>query len=91
MLTEYHHADSKDVFYGSGIARGIPQTLKTDIPELEAYAPILHNDNEQIQVLNNSGQVDKKFKETGVFATTPAFFKIQMNRTIPTMQRRIHI
>jgi ABC-type antimicrobial peptide transport system permease subunit len=76
MLTEYHHADSKDIFYGSGIARGIPQTLKTDIPEIEAYAPIMHNDNEQIQVLNNNGQVDKKFKETGVFATTPSFFKV---------------
>jgi putative ABC transport system permease protein len=76
MLTEYHHSDSKDVFYGTGIARGIPQTLKTDIPEIEAYAPILHNDNEQIQVLNKEGQVDKKFKETGVFATTPSFFKI---------------
>nr|WP_067061765.1 ABC transporter permease [Mucilaginibacter sp. L294] len=76
MLTEYHHADSKDVFYGSGIARGIPQTFKTDLPEIEAYAPILHNDNEQIQVLNANGQIDKKFKETGVFATTPSFFKI---------------
>jgi putative ABC transport system permease protein len=76
MLTEYHHADSKDIFYGSGIARGIPQTLKTDIPEIEAYAPILHNDNEQIQVLDNNGQINKKFKETGAFATTPAFFKI---------------
>jgi putative ABC transport system permease protein len=76
MLTEYHHADSKEIFYGSGIARGIPQTLKTDIPEIEAYAPILHNDNEQIQVLNSNGQIDKKFKETGVFATTPAFFKV---------------
>lgn len=76
MLTEYHHADSKDIFYGSGIARGIPQTLKTDIPEIEAYAPIMHNDNEQIQVLNKEGQIDKKFKETGVFATTPSFFKI---------------
>lgn len=76
ILTEYHHADSKDIFYGSGIARGIPQTLKTDIPEIEAYAPIMHNDNEQIQVLNKEGQIDKKFKETGVFATTPSFFKI---------------
>lgn len=76
LLTEYHHADSKDIFYGSGIARGIPQTLKTDIPEIEAYAPIMHNDNEQIQVLNKEGQIDKKFKETGVFATTPSFFKI---------------
>ncbi|MBB5395448.1 ABC transporter permease [Mucilaginibacter sp. AK015] len=76
MLTEYHHADSKDIFYGAGIARGIPQTLKTDIPELEAYAPIFHGYNEQIQVLNAAGQIEKKFKEDGVFATTPSFFKI---------------
>jgi putative ABC transport system permease protein len=76
MLTEYHHADSKDIFYGSGIAQGIPQTLKTDIPELEAYAPVFHGYNEQIQVLNAAGQIEKKFKEEGVFATTPSFFKI---------------
>jgi putative ABC transport system permease protein len=76
MLTEYHHADSKDIFYGSGIAQGIPQTLKTDIPEIEAYAPVFHGYNEQIQVLNAAGQIEKKFKEKGVFATTPSFFKI---------------
>jgi putative ABC transport system permease protein len=77
LLTEYHHADSKDIFYGSGIARAIPQSLKTDMPEIEQVAPIYHQNDEQLQVLNAEGQIEKKFKETeGVFATNPAFFKI---------------
>jgi putative ABC transport system permease protein len=76
LLTEYHHADSKDIFYGAGIARGIPQTFKTDIPELELYAPVFKGYKEQIQILNTAGQIVKKFKEDGVFATTPSFFEI---------------
>jgi ABC-type antimicrobial peptide transport system permease subunit len=77
LLTEYHHADSKDIFYGSGIPRAVPQSLKTDIPEIEQVAPIYHQNDEQLQVLNAEGQIEKKFKETeGVFATNPAFFKI---------------
>jgi putative ABC transport system permease protein len=40
LLTEYHHADSKDIFYGSGIPRAVPQSLKTDIPEIEQVAPV---------------------------------------------------
>jgi putative ABC transport system permease protein len=77
LLTEYHHADSKDIFYGSGILRAVPQALKTDIPEIEQTAPIYHQNDEQLQVLNAEGQIQKKFKETeGVFATNAAFFKI---------------
>jgi len=77
LITEYHHADTKDIFFGAGISPAIPQGVHTDIPTLEQIAPIFNNFDDQIQVLNAAGQVNKKFKETsGVFATTPSFFKI---------------
>jgi putative ABC transport system permease protein len=77
LITEYHHADTKDIFFGSGISPAVPQGVRTDIPTLQEIAPIFNNFDDQIQVLNAAGQVDKKFKETsGVFATTPSFFKI---------------
>ncbi|MBK0378644.1 ABC transporter permease [Mucilaginibacter segetis] len=77
LLTEYHHADSKDIFYGYGIARAVPRAIKNDIPEIEEIVPIYQQNDEQIQVLNGDGQIDKKFKEArGVVATTPAFFKV---------------
>ncbi|MDB5008714.1 MAG: transporter permease [Mucilaginibacter sp.] len=77
LLTEYHHSDSKDIFYGAGISTAIPQGVSTEIPEVQEVVPIFSQHDEQIQVLNAAGQTDKKFKETsGVFATTPAFFKL---------------
>jgi ABC-type antimicrobial peptide transport system permease subunit len=77
LLTEYHHSDTKDVFYGAGISPAIPQGVRVEIPEVEAVVPVYNNNNDQIQVLNAAGQTEKKFKETsGVFATTPAFFKL---------------
>ncbi|MBD1367048.1 ABC transporter permease [Mucilaginibacter sp. ZT4R22] len=77
LLTEYHHADSKDIFYGKGVSWAVPQFLKQYIPAVEEVAPVFNARQEQMQVLNAEGQVVKKFKETqGVFATTPAFFRI---------------
>jgi putative ABC transport system permease protein len=77
LLTEYHHADSKDIFYGKGVSWAVPQFLKQYVPAVEEVAPVFNARQEQMQVLNAEGQVIKKFKETqGVFATTPAFFRI---------------
>lgn len=77
LLTEYHHADTKNVFYGFGISAPIPRGLRIDMPSVKEIAPIFNNFDDQIQVLNAAGQVDKKFKETsGVYVTTPSFFKI---------------
>ena len=77
LLTEYHHADSKDIFYGKGVSWAVPQFLKQYVPGVEEIAPVFNARQEQMQVLNAEGQVIKKFKETqGVFATTPAFFRI---------------
>lgn len=77
LLTEYHHSDSKDIFYGYGISAAIPQGVRTEIPEVQEVVPVFNQADEQIQVLNAAGQTDKKFKEpSGVFVTTPAFFKL---------------
>jgi len=77
LLTEYHHSDSKDIFYGAGISYAIPQGIRTEIPEVQEVVPVFSQSDEQIQVLNAAGQTDKKFKEaSGVFATTPAFFRL---------------
>jgi putative ABC transport system permease protein len=77
LLTEYHHADSKEIFYGKGVSWAIPQFLKQYVPGVQEVAPVFNARQEQMQVLDSEGQVVKKFKETqGVFATTPAFFRI---------------
>ena len=77
LLTEYHHSDSKDIFYGAGISAAIPQGIKTEMPEIQIVAPIFELNDDQIQVLNAAGQTEKKFKESkGDFAVTPAFFKL---------------
>jgi len=77
VLTEYHHADSKEVFYGHGVPFGFPQALKTSFSQLEEVAPIYADHNDQLVVLNNSNKTEKKFKEeSGVFFTNPSFFSI---------------
>ncbi|MFD0792972.1 ABC transporter permease [Mucilaginibacter litoreus] len=77
LLTEYHHADSKEIFYGSGISQAIPRAIKTSIPGIEEVAPIYHPGDEQFQVVDAEGRILKKFRERkGIFFTTPSFFKI---------------
>ena len=77
LLTEYHHSDTKDIFYGQGISYAIPQGIRTEITEVKDIVPVYTNNGDQVQILNAAGQATKKFKETsGVFATTPAFFKL---------------
>jgi predicted permease len=75
VVTEYHHGDSK--FNGKGVPFGLPQGMKTAFPQLKLIAPFLADKNDQIVVLNNKNQTEKKFKEeTGLYLTTPSFFKI---------------
>jgi putative ABC transport system permease protein len=77
VLTEYHHADSKDVFNGKGVPFGFPHAIKASFPQVENVAPVFQDDNDQVVVLNNNNETVKKFKEnTGVFYATPAFFTI---------------
>ena len=77
VLTEYHHSDSKEIFYGHGVPLGFPQALKTLFAQLEQVAPIYSDHDDQLVVLNNSNETEKKFKEeNGVFFTSPSFFSI---------------
>ena len=77
VLTEYHHADSPDIFYGKGVPAPLPTALKTNFPQVERIAPVYSEGNDQIQVLNDNGETIKKFKEEkGVFFTEPSLFDI---------------
>lgn len=77
VLTEYHHADAKEVFYGAGVPRPMPVGLRAAFPEIEKVATIYSEGNDQVQVLNSNGQVIKKFKEKkGVLFTEPSFFDL---------------
>ena len=77
VLTEYHHADSKEIFNGQGVPRGLPQGLKTSFPEIREIAPVLADRHDQVTLLKNNNVGDKKLKEEdGFFYTTPSFFSI---------------
>src|SRR5215217_3595433 len=77
VLTEYHHADAPDIFYGKGVPQPMPAALKVNIPQLEKVAAIYTEGNDQILVLDNNGQPVKKFKEEqGIFFTEPSLFDI---------------
>jgi putative ABC transport system permease protein len=77
VLTEYHHADATEIFYGAGVPRPMPTGLRTAFPQLEKVAAIYSEGNDQLLVLNDNGQPIKKFKEEkGVFFTEPSFFEI---------------
>ncbi|HKC35161.1 MAG TPA: ABC transporter permease, partial [Chitinophagaceae bacterium] len=77
VLTEYHHADSPDIFYGKGVPSPLPLALKTNFPQVEKVATVYSEGNDQIQVLDDNGQPIKKFKEEhGVFFTEPSLFDI---------------
>ena len=77
VLTEYHHADSKDIFYGRGVPLGLPKGLKISFKQIEEVAPIYADYDDQLIVFDNNNSSVKKFKEDkGVFYTVPAFFNI---------------
>ena len=77
VLTEYHHADAPDIFYGKGVPTPLPSALRTNFPQAEKVATVYSEGNDQLLVLNNNGQSIKKFKEeAGVFFTEPSLFDI---------------
>src|SRR4249919_3516269 len=77
VLTEYHHADAANIFYGKGVPRALPEGLKTSFKQIEKIAPVLGSYDDQILVPGDDGISQKKFKEEkGVFYTTPSFFEI---------------
>jgi len=77
VLTEYHHKDSKNVFYGHAVPFGIPNGMAAAFPQIEKIAPIFSDRDDRVLVLNNNGATVKKFKEEkGIFYTVPSFFNI---------------
>ncbi|HVS97293.1 MAG TPA: ABC transporter permease, partial [Puia sp.] len=77
VLTEYHHADAANVFYGKGVPYPLPVGLKNAFPQLEQVAPVYASHNDQVDVLDRNGSPVKIFKEnSGVFYTKPDFFDI---------------
>src|SRR5260221_8825580 len=77
VLTEYHHADAPDIFYGKGVPVPLPAALRTNFPQAEKVASVYSEHNDQILVLDDNGQPIKKFKEeSGVFFTEPSLFDI---------------
>jgi putative ABC transport system permease protein len=77
VLTEYHHSDSKEIFYGRGVPFAVPNALKNNFKQIEEVAPICADYNDQLVITNSGGELTKKFKEeSGVFFTSPALFKI---------------
>jgi ABC-type antimicrobial peptide transport system permease subunit len=77
VLTEYHHPDSKDIFYGRGVPFGLPDGIKSAFRQIEEVAPVCADYNDQILISNGKDGSTEKFKEErGVFYTTPAFFSI---------------
>jgi putative ABC transport system permease protein len=77
VLTEYHHADAANIFYGKGVPYPMPKGLKAAFPQIEKLTPVYADHNVQVLVLNDKEMPVKKFKEdAGIFFTEPSFFDI---------------
>jgi putative ABC transport system permease protein len=77
VLTEYHHADSKEIFYGRGVPFAFPNAIKSSFKQVQETAPIYADNDVQINIPGADNNSSKKFKEEhGVFYITPGFFKI---------------
>ena len=77
VLTEYHHADAADIFYGKGVPMALPASLKANFPQAEKVAVVYTQGNDQLLALDDNSQPVKKFKEeNGVFFTEPSLFEI---------------
>ncbi|MBV9963481.1 MAG: ABC transporter permease, partial [Parafilimonas sp.] len=76
VLTESHHADA-GITYAKNVPFQMPASLKAEFPQLEQVAPIYASHNDELQVVDDNGTPVKNFKEqSGVFYTSPAFFKM---------------
>jgi ABC-type antimicrobial peptide transport system permease subunit len=77
VLTEYHQADAATISYGKSVPFPMPAGLQTAFPQIEQVAPVYASHNDEFQVLDDNGKPVKNFKEqSGVFFTTPSFFRI---------------
>jgi ABC-type antimicrobial peptide transport system permease subunit/AraC-like DNA-binding protein len=77
VLTEYHHSETGDVFYGKDLPFPLPLRMKTALPQIEQIAPVFASHDDQLLIVDDSGNTEKTFKEQhGLFYAGPAFFKI---------------
>jgi len=76
VLTEFHHADAANIFYGRDVPFPMPAGLKMAFPQIEQVAPIFASHDDQILIPDGNGTV-KTFKEhKGLFFTEPSFFSM---------------
>ena len=77
VLTESHHADAGNITYAKNVPFHMPEELKATFPQLEQIAPVYASHNDELQVVDDNGTPVKNFKEqSGVFYTSPSFFKM---------------
>jgi ABC-type antimicrobial peptide transport system permease subunit len=77
VLTESHHADAGNITYAKNVPFQMPANLETAFPQLEQVAPVYASHNDELQVVDDNGTPVKNFKEpSGVFYTSPSFFKM---------------
>lgn len=77
VLTEYHSAESANIFYGKDVPFPMPTGLKTAFPQIEQVAPIFASHDDKLLIPNDNGTTLKQFKEDkGVFFTEPSFFSM---------------
>ncbi len=77
VLTEYHHPGDRPIFYGAAAPAPLAGIIKHEFPELKKTSGIFSSDNDQVLVLDEKGETEKKFKEKkGLFAVEPDFFDI---------------
>lgn len=77
VLTESHHTDAGNITYAKNVPFQMPANLKATFSQIQAVAPVYASHNDELQVLDNNGTAVKNFKEqSGVFYTSPSFFKM---------------
>ena len=75
VITQTHNAEGT-ALHGA-VPFPLPRTLRSDFPQLQKVAAVYGSNDDQIAVLDEGGQLAKKFKEeSGVFFTEPEFFEI---------------
>lgn len=77
VLSELHHEDNAVVTRAQNVPYLLPAALKTNFPQVEEAAPVYASHNDELLIMDDNGQLVKKFKEEkGLFFTEPSFFNI---------------
>ncbi|HET6254611.1 MAG TPA: FtsX-like permease family protein [Puia sp.] len=77
VVTENRNSVDSILGYSNEVPLPLPKIIKSDMPELQRSAGVYCSQNDQLFVLNESGEVEKKFREvSGLFYLEPSFFDI---------------